>query len=472
MSGTSERKSAHPVVIAVAAIARWWQGKAAAFMLAIALLLLCGAWTFAKQLVDAKRALDAASQTVPARVVQTWWRVAEPPAQYRDFRLAQIAWYARFDLAPGARFATIDAGGRAVEVDVEDPAGRRGAGGWPLRAPFERKLPHVGTELRFEPATLARYRVEPPKDRYGASSRPDWRKTEYDGILSYVDDPLRETVLEWTHPASRDVPLMRDPVHADTLLLRGADSSVYGWGQVIFGPGVTALFLAGFGLAFSALGLVGLTRGKRMLPWLAAYALVIGALPWWSPHVLDIVRWLSPEVAHAVEGELGGLGQLSTGGAPLAVPAAKLDESAVIRYDAARSAYAGVWRRFQLVRPADCCVDAPAAYRALREQVTAQTLALDDDGADALARELVDLESAGHGHVTSLFLRAFDRISRDAKRRDDVRASATTVLRWATRYFDVDADFYAAWAEDLKPLAAHPDADVSNMAAQDLRIAQ
>ena len=40
------------------------------------------------------------------------------------------------------------------------------------------------------------------------------------------------------------------------------------------------------------------------------------------------------------------------------LPAAKLDESAVIRYDAARTAYAGVWKGLQLVRPADCCVDA------------------------------------------------------------------------------------------------------------------
>ena len=473
MSGPSDSKRPpHPVVIAVAAIARWAQGKAGALMLAIALLLLCGAWLFVKEIWDATHALQAATQSVPARVTASYWRVLDPPAQYADFRLAQITWYSRFDFVPGVRMATTDANGRPIEVDVDDPQGKRSGSTWPPRERFEKQLPHAGTELRFERATLARYRAEPPKDRYGASSRPDWRKSEYDAIVDDIDDPLRETVLEWTHPASRDVPLLRDPAHPDMLLLRGGGSEIYGFGPLIFGPGAKAVFLAGFGLVFSALGLVGLSGGKRMRGYFLGYTVVLAALPWWSPHVLDVVRWLSPEVGAAVEREMGGIAQLRTGGAPLAAPAMKVDDEAVIRYDAERSAYARVWRRFQLVRPADCCGDVLSAYREMREQLSFQTVALDDDAVDSLARDIVDLESKGHGHVTSLFLPAFDRISRDSKRRDDVRESATTVLRWATRFSDVDREFYPAWAEDLKPLAAHPDRDVAAMAAQGLKFTQ
>lgn len=466
----ARRASPHPLVVAFFAIVGWWRAKSAGFVLAIALLMLCGAWSLARQVVAQREALAAPTQEVPARVVRTYWRALPPDAKHREYWQQRDLWYQRWRYVAVADVALREESGAERVVAIEDPQGATQPPSWPPpKTRFSRALPHLATELRLDRETLERYRAEPSHEAYGARSRPDWRKSTYDAMLDRIDDPLAETLLAWTHPADPALTLSRDPRDRDALLLKRAGGADFGTLPLLAGPGMLALFLAGFGLAFSALAFAtyaGGSKGRR--GYLLAYLAMLATLPWWSPHMMDAVRWLSPEVAEGIEGELSGMSSAGAVGAPRASALQPTDPEGVVRYDIARSAYAPVWRRFQLVRPADCCATRVEAFRAARAQVDAQARALDDDAADALARELVDLEAAGHGHVSVLFIAPLDAISRDPKGGAELRRDATTALEWIARFPDVDRDLEAAWVEDLQRLVGHPDRDVVESARMHL----
>lgn len=436
-----------PVTVALGLVG-WVRAGMGALWLAIGMILLAGAWGLGIALYTRIAAENAATQSVEAHLVDRYWRATLP--QHDEQRAAETGWQRRYDLQTIA-VVQYSAGETQHRVQYADPRGAHEAWQWPPpRSPFDRPLPQADFALAFAPADLAALRAGP--------------KETWDGLVADLDDPVLATVEAWSHPAATTMALRLDPAHPDTPLLPDVGPAqlpphFFGW----LATGGCSFF----GLVLTAVGAT-LILGRRhgWMLWLA----VVLSLPLWSAQLPTALRWLKPDVAQALDGPLR---ELSANGV-LGQSIAETPDSSlvVVRYGGANSMYAEIWPSLAPTRPAACCNDNVAAYRALSAQVSQRLLTLDAASQQRVLVVLGELGDAKHTRLSAPLIPVLATLSRNELAPETLRNAAVRVLRQAVDYPNLPQDLEAVWLEQIAPLENHPDTTIAGHVRSHLEFAQ
>jgi hypothetical protein len=151
-------------------------------------------------------------------------------------------------------------------------------------------------------------------------------------------------------------------------------------------------------------------------------------LPLWSDAYWRVVRWALPADAEQLVLEMGsGIDYARQAGVLLPhAPRPTADHvTYVLRGE--QSHYAALLSRFTLPPPSPPPPDPEAAWAAIEQQLTAQALALDEDGQRELLMALMDELRTSRMGLGLAFVAAADAMSRDPSR-------SANLHEWATAY--------------------------------------
>jgi hypothetical protein len=437
----------------------WWMGWPFALLGAAGLAVT---WTNLSTLIWYERFKANATAESRARVSDLYWEVAPieslgPAIGGRKGPCSRLAFRLSYPSADGRSWSLSFRG----DADTESVAPLTGFGF--VEVPGLRFLVPRDYLARMK-ATQAELWPWAYDPKAPAGSKTAWH-SEYDLFWRRLDHPLIREAFLWRHAETpQGIPVRYDPADPSralpTALMQSEMPPALRWGVAIFVVG----FLALWGLGFFAAGFASLAGGlsRRAKAW--TFLACVASTPLWAPHLVRLARFVGGETL-LVEILLREFTIQKFLGFRLPEELPEPRDVETVRYDWVRSRHTAPLARFALDRGGRTFATDDEAYRALADQLTAQTAALGDADVLVLLSELSQEEHEG-AELTEPFLAALNALSTDANRHSSVRAAARAVLSQTLAGMDFDAAAFARGERlvRVRELTRHPDPKVAERA--------
>lgn len=290
-------------------------------------------------------------------------------------------------------------------------------------------------EVRMDKAALDWISSHPPNHTFMLSKpKPE---TALAALREQFDWPVEVAALSWTAPVP-SFPLRYDPAHPELAMPA----------QVVFDSGhwspwnlliVLVIAVPGFMLWRAGISVLLFGRLSSRVVWVITFASLLG-LPWWSNVLPRLLRHANSDWAVLSQGMLDDFTRTTRviAAAPGELP---LEHGERLTWHLDKGEYAQTFGRIRFVQPQPSPTTAEGVLAALREQATAQVLAMPAAEQTRLLRSLSENASNDRKRDLDVFTHAAEAIERDPAGDPAAHAAARHFLLFAAGYnvWDVDA---------------------------------